>query len=301
MFRKGALMPRFGTVLTAMVTPFSPDGSLNVAAAGELAKYLVANGNDGLVVAGTTGESATITIEEQIDLISAVREAVPGVPVIAGAGSNNTAVALNNVEKVSGLGVDGLLLVTPYYNKPSQLGMEAHFKTLAASTDLPIMLYDVPGRTGKAMTPEVLFRLADIDNIVAYKDANGDAALTGRLVAGFGDRVEIYCGDNDLTLPFLSVGAVGLVGVATHWAGKEMSEMIAAFRAGELDRAIEINKSLQPSYDYWSSEDAPSPIPSKVMMKELGIDCGDARPPIGFAPDGLDVDAREVLAGLGRS
>lgn len=294
-------MGKFGTVLTAMVTPFKEDGSLNLEAAAELAKYLVDNGNDGLVVAGTTGESATITIEEQVELIGAVREAVPGIPLVAGAGSNNTAVALKNIEKVSGLGVDGLLLVTPYYNKPSQQGMEDHFRTLAASTDLPIMLYDVPGRTGKAMTPEVLFRLADIENIVAYKDANGDAALTGRLVAGFGDRVEIYCGDNDLTLPFLSVGAVGLVGVATHWAGKEMSEMIAAFRAGELDKAIEINKSLQPSYDYWSSEVAPSPIPSKVMMKVLGIDCGEARPPIGQAPDGLEIDAKAVLTGLGRS
>ncbi len=294
-------MGKFGTVLTAMVTPFNQDGSLNLGAAADLAKYLVENGNDGLVVAGTTGESATITIDEQVELIKTVREAVPDVPVVAGAGSNNTAVALQNIEKVSGLGVDGLLLVTPYYNKPSQHGMEEHFRTLAASTDLPIMLYDVPGRTGKAMTPEVLFRLADIENIVAYKDANGDAALTGRLVAGFGDRVEIYCGDNDLTLPFLSVGAVGLVGVATHWAGKEMSEMIAAFRAGELDKAIEMNKALQPSYDYWSTDAAPSPIPSKVMMKVLGIDCGEARPPIGATPDGIELDAKAVLAGLGRS
>ncbi len=294
-------MGRFGFVLTAMVTPFNEDGSLNTDAAQELAKYLVANGNNGLVVAGTTGESATITIEEQVELISAVREAVPGIPVVAGAGSNNTAVALKNIEKIAPLGVDGLLLVTPYYNKPSQAGMIDHFKQLCASTDVPVMLYDVPGRTGRGMTPDTLFELAEIENVVAYKDANGDPTLTAKLVAGFGEGVEVYSGDNDLTLPFLSVGAVGLVGVATHWAGNEFAEMMNAFWDGDLDKAIAINQSLQPSYDYWSTDTAPSPIPSKVMMKVLGIDCGPARAPMGPVPEGLEVQAKQVLAGLGRA
>lgn len=293
-------MARFGRVLTAMVTPFNSDGSLNVQGAQDLAKYLVENGNDGLVVAGTTGESATITIEEQVELITAVSEAVPGVPIVAGAGSNNTASALKNIEMINQIDVEALLLVTPYYNKPSQAGMLNHFKILSEATDKEIMLYDVPGRTGRAMNKETLFSLADINNVVAYKDANGSAALTAELVAGFGDRVEVYSGDNDLTLPFLSVGAVGLVGVATHWAGKEFSEMIAAFLDGDIKKAIEINQSLMPSYDYWSTDDAPSPIPSKVMMGVLGIDCGDPRSPMGPVPDGIDVQAKEVLKGLGR-
>jgi len=293
-------MSRFGPVLTAMVTPFNKDGSLNLDGAQKLAKYLVDNGNDGLVIAGTTGESATITIEEQVDLVRAVREAVPGVPLVAGAGSNNTASAVKNIKLIQQVDIDALLLVTPYYNKPSQAGFLNHFKILSEASDKPIMLYDVPGRTGRAMSPETLFELAELENIVAYKDANGDPTLTARLVAGFGDKVEVYSGDNDLTLPLLSVGAVGLVGVATHWAGKEMGEMIAAFMAGDLAKAIEINQKMQSSYDYWSTEDAPSPLPSKAMMNVLGIDVGDARAPMGPMPAGLEEEAKKVLAGLGR-
>ena len=294
-------MAQFGSVLTAMVTPFTEDGDLDLDGAQALAQWLVANGNDGVVVSGTTGESATLTHDEQADLIAAVREALPNHPVVAGTGSNDTRSAVKNTERATAAGVDGILVVTPYYNRPSQAGIEAHFRTVAAATDRPVILYDIPVRTGRKIETETLLRLSDVDNIVAIKDASGDPGETASLLARCGGAYEIYSGDDSLTLPLLAIGAVGVIGVATHWVGREMSEMVAAYEKGLVAEAAALNATMIPSYDYEAYPDAPNPVPSKVMMNLLGQPVGECRPPMGPIPDDLAERARSVLAGLGRS
>jgi 4-hydroxy-tetrahydrodipicolinate synthase len=292
-------MPRFGSVLTAMATPFADDGSLDLDGAAALARHLVANGNDGLVVAGTTGESPTISYEEQRDLIVAVREAVPDASLVAGAGSNDTRTSIKNTEMATEAGADGILSVCPYYNRPSQEGLYQHFAASAAATDLPVMLYDVPGRTGRKITTETLARLAEIDNVVAHKDAAGDPAETARLLAMAGDQIEVYSGDDGLTLPLLAVGAVGVVGVVTHYVGPVMADMIAAYRAGDVAKAAELNLAMVPAYGHFAYDDAPSPIPTKSAMNVLGVRVGNCRLPMGPAPDDIDDRSRRVLAELG--
>lgn len=295
-------MACFGPVLTAMVTPFAPDGSLDLQGAQNLARHLVANGNDGVVVAGTTGESPTITYEEQRDLIVAVREAVPGASLVAGAGSNSTATAVKNTEMATEAGADGILAVCPYYNRPSQEGLYQHFAASAAATDLPVMVYDVPGRTGRKIASETIARLADgIDNIVALKDAAADPAETARLTTMLPDGFDIYSGDDSLTLPLLAVGVVGVVGVVTHYVGNEMAAMIAAFNAGDVARAAELNRAMVPAYGHFAYDDAPSPVPTKSMLNTIGVEVGGCRLPMGPAPDDLDLRSKSVLAALGRS
>lgn len=293
-------MARFGTVLTAMVTPFDGTGKLDLAAAQKLARYLVDHGNDGVVVAGTTGESATISYEEQWELLVAVREALPDHTVVAGAGSNDTASAVKNTIAATEAGADGILAVTPYYNRPSQAGIEAHFRASAAETDRPVILYDIPVRTGRKIEMATLIRLAEVDNIVAVKDAAGDVASSAALLAEVGDGLEIYSGEDKLTLPLISIGAVGVIGVATHWVGREMSELFAAHADGRVDEARAINARLIPSYNYEAYDDAPNPVPSKVMMNLLGLSVGQCRSPMGPIPDDLEDRARAVLSGLER-
>ena len=294
-------MPTFGTVLTAMVTPFASDGTLDLDAAQALARHLVQNGNDGVVVAGTTGESATLTHDEQIVLIEAIREAIPGATLVAGAGSNDTQAAVDLTERATDAGADGILSVTPYYNRPSQAGIDAHFRAVAEATDKPVLLYDIPIRTGRKITESTLLGLLEVDNILGVKDAAKDPAGTASLIAKAPPGTEIYSGDDSLTLPFLAVGAVGVIGVATHWAGTQMAEMIAAYQRGDVAEAARLNAQLIPSYDFEGSDDAPNPVPSKAMMNLLGVKVGGCRPPMGYAPDDLDDRARSVLAGLGRS
>ena len=291
---------RFGRVLTAMVTPLHDDGSTDLEGAQNLARYLIANGNDGIVVAGTTGESATLTVDEQIEVIEAVREAIPNHPLIAGAGSNDTRNAILNTERATVAGADAILSVTPYYNRPSQAGIEAHFRSVAAATDLPIVLYDIPARTGRKISEDVLLRLLEVKNIVGIKDAAGDPSATAELLARAPEDTDLYSGDDSLTLPLLSVGGCGVIGVATHWIGVEMQEMIAAFQKGDVGEAVAINTRLIPSYRYESYDDAPNPVPSKAMMNLLGVSVGTCRSPMGFAPNDLDDRARAVLAGLDR-
>ncbi len=293
-------MPRFGRVLTAMVTPFREDGSLDIDGAGFLARWLVDQGNEGLVVAGTTGESPTISREEQAELISAVVEAVD-VPVVAGTGSNDTASALWNTDQATSAGADGLLLVTPYYNRPSQQGLIDHFGAIAASTDLPIMIYDIPVRTGRKIETDTLLELASIDNIVALKDAAGDPAETAKLIADAPDDFEVYSGDDGLTLPLLALGAVGAVGVATHWVAPETVAMCDALAAGDVARARALNTTMLESYAYESMPDAPNPVPTKAMMRLLGQPAGQCRPPMGPEPEGLETKAKQVLANLEKS
>lgn len=291
-------MARFGAVVTAMVTPFAHDGSLDVDGAVALARWLADHGSDGLVVTGTTGEGTVLDDDEKEALWRAVAEAV-SIPVLAGTGSNDTAHSVALTRRAASCGVAGALVVTPYYNRPSQAGIEAHFRAVAGATELPLVLYDIPVRTGRKVSHDVLVRLArEVPTVVAVKDAAGDVAGTARLIDATPDSFELYSGDDSLTLALLSVGAVGVIGVATHWAAPQFAEMIAAFAKGDVVRAREVNATLFESYRFETGDAAPNPIPTKAMMRALGQRVGQCRLPLGPAPDGLDDRAREVLAAL---
>ncbi len=294
-------MAQFGPVLTAMVTPFTSDGKLDLDAAQTLATHLVSNGNSGLVLAGTTGESPTLTHGEQIDLIRAVAEAVPDATIVAGAGSNDTAAAIELTSKATDAGADAILSVTPYYNRPAQRGLYNHFAAVAGSTDLPIMLYDIPFRTGRKLETSTILELAQIDNITSLKDAAGSPAETSHVIAQAPAGFEVYSGDDSLTLPLLAVGAVGVVGVATHWVGSEMAAMIEAFSSGDVTKAIELNQLMLSSYDFESSDDAPNPLPTKALLNLMGVEVGPCRPPLSPAPEDLTSRAQTVLNEIERS
>jgi 4-hydroxy-tetrahydrodipicolinate synthase len=291
-------MARFGEVLTAMVTPFNEDLSVDFDGAVALAKWLVEHGNDGLVVAGTTGEAPTLTDDEQIELGRVVCEAVT-VPVVLGTGSNDTRHGIELTRRAASTGAAGVLLVTPYYNRPSQAGIEAHFRAMAEATDLPVMLYDIAVRTGRPISNDVLFRLVrEVDNIVALKEASGDVAQAAVRVAEGPSGFELYSGDDVLNLPLLAVGAVGVVGVATHWCARETKEMVTAFKKGDVDEARRINARLIESWQFETGDLNPNPIPAKAMLRTLGLPAGPTRPPMDRCPDGLEDRAREVFARL---
>jgi 4-hydroxy-tetrahydrodipicolinate synthase len=292
-------MSRFGPVLTAMVTPFDDAGAVDFDGVAELAKWLVANGNDGLVVTGTTGEASTLTDDEQVEVWRAVRAAVD-VPLIAGSGTNDTRHAAELTSRAVEAGMNAVLIVTPYYNRPSQAGIEQHFRHVAAATDLPVVLYDIPVRTGRKISNEVIWRLLeDVPNICAVKDAAGNPAESARLIAEAPDGFELYSGDDALTLPLLAVGAVGVIGVATHWAAREMGEMIAAFQKGDVEHARTVNARLFESFDFETGDVTPNPLPAKAMLRALGLPVGQCRLPMGDAPDGLEDRARNVWRNLG--
>ncbi len=291
-------MARFGVVATAMVTPFDSSGALDIDAAVGLARWLADNGNSGLVVAGTTGESPVLTDEERLQLIEAVCSAVT-IPVVAGLTTNDTPHSVGLVRHAEALGAAGVLAVAPYYNRPPQAGLAAHFRAVAEATSLPVMLYDVPVRTGRKISSEVIVELCrDVSNIVALKDAGGNPAESAAVIAALGSSAEVYSGDDSLTLPLLAVGAVGLVGVATHWAGRETTAMVDAFFAGDVARAREINAALLASWAFETGDANPNPIPAKAMMRVLGHAVGQCRLPMGDAPAGLEDRARAVLADL---
>lgn len=291
-------MARFGRVLTAMVTPFDADGALDLDAAASLARWLVDNGNDGVVVAGTTGEAPTLSKGEHLDLIRAVRDAVPDAIVVGGAGSNDTRHAIEMTATVTEIGVDAVLTVSPYYNKPPQAGIEASYRAIAASTDLPIIVYDVPGRTGRRIAHDVLVRLfTEVPNIVAFKDATGDPSGAAALKAAVPD-LAIYSGDDSLTLPLMAVGAEGVIGVSTHWLAPEMTEMFDAFEKGDVERAREINARMLPSFDYANNDACVFSQSAKAMMRTLGVAVGECRLPLGPAPAGTEALARQVYGAL---
>jgi 4-hydroxy-tetrahydrodipicolinate synthase len=245
MAETSANIPAFGTLLTAMVTPFSEDGKVDYQQAAELAVKLVDDGCDGLVVTGTTGETSTLTDEENVGMFRAVKEAVGGrAAIIAGTGTNDTAHSVHLSKQAAEVGVDGLLLVTPYYNKPSQAGVRAHFETGASATDVPVMLYDIPGRSSIQIAPDTMIRLAEHPNIVAVKDAKADFAAATRVMAQ--TDLLFYSGDDGLTLQWLALGAVGLVGVTTHVATRRFRELIDAVNANDLGTARKINFELEP-------------------------------------------------------
>lgn len=290
---------RFGAVLTAMVTPFDDDGRLDLDAAAKLARWLVDNGNDGLVVAGTTGEAPVLSDEETADLFRAVSEAVT-VPIIAGTGSNDTAHTIEMTKVAEQAGAAGVLVVTPYYSRPPQTGIEAHFRAAAAATSLPVMLYDIPVRAGRKIDNDTMLRLArEVPNLVAVKDATGDPYSSARLLAEAPAGFELYSGDDGMTLPLLSIGAVGTVGVATHWTAALQTEMLASFFKGDVETARRINARLLPSFVFETSDTTPNPMPAKAVMRALGHRVGQCRLPLGPAPDGLDAAARRLLADLG--
>jgi len=292
-------MARFGAVITAMVTPFSADGSLDVDGAARLAKWLVGHGNDALVVAGTTGESAVLTDPERIELFRAVRAAVD-VPLIAGSTTNDTAHSVDMTREAEAAGMDAVLAVVPYYNKPPQSGLEAHFRAVAGATPLPVMLYDVPGRTGRKLATDTILRLArEVPTIVALKDAGGDPAETAILLAEAPEGFEVYSGDEPLSLAFAAYGAVGVVGVSSHWTGRQQQEMFAAFAKGDVATARSINASLLASYRYMNSETCVFSQAVKVAMGVLGVPVGDCRLPVGPSPEGTAAAAISVLTDLG--
>jgi 4-hydroxy-tetrahydrodipicolinate synthase len=291
-------MPRFGPVLTAMVTPFDADGRVDLDGAAQLARILVEDGNDGLVLTGTTGEASVLTDDEQVDVWRAVRAAVD-VPLVAGSGTNDTRHAAELTARAAAAGMDGVLVVTPYYNRPSQAGIEAHFRRVAAATELPVILYDIPVRTGRRIAPDTLLRLAhEVPNVVGVKDAAGDPAASARLLRDAPAGFELYSGDDALTLPLLAVGAVGVIGVATHWCAREMAEMIAAFERGDVARARELNRVMLESFSFETGDDTPNPIPAKAMMRALGRPAGECRLPLGPAPEGLEAAALDVYRRL---
>lgn len=292
-------LARFGKVLTAMVTPFHDDGGLDLDGAAALARWLVAQGNDGLVIAGTTGEAPTLSDDEKVELWRAVRAAVD-VPLLAGTGSNDTRHTIGLSQRAAETGVDGLLLVSPYYNRPPQAGIEAHFRAVAAAVDLPIVMYDVPIRTGRAIAVDTIVRLAvEVPTIVGLKDARGNPADAARVVAGAPDDFDVYSGDDGLTLPLLAVGAVGVVGVATHWSAGLHAEMIAAHDKGDLHAACEINARLGDSYAVEVGPTWVQPSAAKVAVAALGQPAGPVRLPLPPIDDDVRTAVGRVLVDLG--
>lgn len=272
-------MMNFGQVLTAMVTPFDQNGEVDFNEVRNLVNYLIANGSDGLVVAGTTGESPTLTTEEKVALFKFVVEVVDGrVPVIAGTGSNNTRASISLTKQAAETGVDGIMLVTPYYNKPSQEGLFQHFQAIAASTSLPVMLYNIPGRSVVNMSVETIVRLSQIDNIVCVKEASGNLDAMAEIISQTPSDFSLYSGDDGLTVPVLAIGGVGVVSVASHIIGNEMQEMITHFKNGRTQEAAAAHRSLLPIMKALFA--APSPAPVKAALNWNGINVGGLRLPL---------------------
>jgi 4-hydroxy-tetrahydrodipicolinate synthase len=288
----------FGRVMTAMVTPFKPDGSVDYAKAEALAAHLVAQGSDTLVVCGTTGESPTLTWDEEFALFQAVQQAVSGqAKVVAGTGSNSTAEAISATEQANKLGLDGTLQVVPYYNKPPQEGLYQHFRAVAESSpDLPLILYNVPGRTGQNLLPETVSRLAEIQNVVAVKEASGNLDQVSQIRRSTPPGFGIYSGDDSLTLPMLAVGAEGVISVASHLVGDRLQQMIRAFEQGQVQVAIQIHLQLFPLFK--ALFHVTNPIPVKAALVMQGWDVGGTRLPLADKSDTLNQVLHSVLTEL---
>lgn len=273
-------MVNFGRVLTAMLTPFKEDGSVNYEVAEQLAAHLVNNGTDTLVVCGTTGESPTLTWDEEYQLFQVIQKAVAGkAKVMAGTGSNSTQEAIAATQKAAKIGLDGSLQVVPYYNKPPQSGLYHHFQAIAqACPDLPLMLYNVPSRTGQNLQPETVARLAEIPNIVALKEASGNFDQVSQIRRLTPPDFALYSGDDSLTLAMLAIGGAGVVSVASHLVGSDLQQMIQAFEAGKIVRAREIHLKLFPLFKVLFC--TTNPIPLKAALKLQGWNVGSSRPPL---------------------
>jgi 4-hydroxy-tetrahydrodipicolinate synthase len=286
---------RFGRVLTAMVTPFDDAGALDVDAAITLARWLSTHGADGLVVAGTTGEGPVLSDAERLELFEAVAGAVD-VPVIAGTTGNNTAHDVELTARASATGVAGILAVCPYYSRPSQSGIAQHLGAIADATTLPVVIYDIPVRTGRRIETATMLGLArDHHNVVAVKDSSADLLGAAAMIAA-NPSLEVYSGDDGLTFPFLSIGGVGIISVAAHWCGTELSRAISLFLKGDRDAAIAQHAALLASFRFESTERWPNPMPAKAVLRAIGLQVGQCRLPIGAADAALDDAARELAS-----
>ncbi|MEK3855059.1 4-hydroxy-tetrahydrodipicolinate synthase [Cytobacillus sp. FSL H8-0458] len=272
-------MVLFGRVSTAMVTPFDSKGHIDFPKTTQLINHLIENGTDSLVVAGTTGESPTLTKEEKLALFKhAVKAADKRVPVIAGTGSNNTYESIELTKKAEQIGVDAIMIVAPYYNKPNQEGLYQHFKAIAESTSLPVMVYNIPGRSSVNILPETIIRLSEISNIAAVKEASGDLNAMAKIIANTDDDFMLYSGDDGLTLPCMAIGGTGIVSVASHVIGNEMQEMITAYLNGEIEKSAKIHQKILPIMEGLFA--APSPVPVKTALQLKGLDVGSVRLPM---------------------
>lgn len=288
----------FGRLLTAMVTPLDKDLSVDYDQAKKLARYLVESGSEGLVVAGTTGESPTLTKDEKIELFRVVVEEVGGkAVVIAGTGGNNTADSVALTQVAEKVGVDGVMLVGPYYNKPSQEGLYQHFKTVAESTDLPVMLYNIPGRTSVNILPSTVERLAQIENIVAIKEASGSLDQVSELRRILPDSFAIYSGDDSMTLPIMALGGKGIVSVAAHVVGPKIKDMINAFTSGNITMATKLHIELFPVFKAMFV--TTNPVPVKAALNMLGRQVGSPRLPLVEASEAEKETIKNALAAQG--
>jgi len=269
-------MPR---LITAMITPFDDKLQVNYAKAAEVAEYLAKNGTEGIVVAGTTGESPVLSDEEKLRLFATVKEQVGSrVSVWAGTGSNNTQHSIELSREAEKLGVDGVLLVGPYYNKPSQEGLYQHFRAIAEAINIPAMVYNIPSRTSSNILPETMARLAQIDNIVALKESSGDMNQVSQLAYLLPEGMKVYSGDDSLTLPMMALGAYGVVSVASHLVGKDIQRMITAFNNGDTREATRIHLALFPIFKGLFI--TTNPVPLKEAMNILGMEVGGLRLPL---------------------
>ena len=282
----------FGRMLTAMVTPFKKDGAIDWDGVEKIADHLVQHGHDGIVVNGTTGEAPTTKSSEKEEIIKVVKRVVgPNVKVLSGAGDNETDYSINQAKRTEAAGADGLLVVTPYYNKPPQAGIEAHFKAVANATGLPMMMYDIPGRTGVEIEPDTIVRLFEHPQIVALKDAKGNVASTSWVIKRCG--IPVYSGDDILNLPLLSVGAVGFVSVCGHTVGSELKEMLNAWFEGNAPRALEIHQQLLPVFaGTFRTQGA---ILTKAALTLMGLPGGHTRLPLVDATDAQIAQLRDDL------
>lgn len=271
---------KFGPLITAMVTPFKADGAVDYARTEELTQHLINNGSSGLVVAGTTGESPTLTPEEKIQLFRVVKRAAGNAPIIANTGDNETAFSVEFTREAEKCGVDGILLVVPYYNRPSQEGLYRHFASVAKATELPCILYNVPGRTARNLEPSTMARLNEISNIIGVKEASGNLEQAGYVRALCGPDFLLYSGNDGDTLPMLTLDCCGCISVISHVAGKPYLEMMQAYWDGNLAKAREIHLRLLPVVSALFPATTPSPVPVKAALQLQGFDCGDLRLPL---------------------
>ncbi|HEY8345311.1 MAG TPA: 4-hydroxy-tetrahydrodipicolinate synthase [Bacillota bacterium] len=297
--REGGInVVNFGRLLTAMVTPFTAEGEVDYQGASKLALRLVENGSDGLVIAGTTGESPTLSTEEKIRLFSTVVETVGGkATVIAGTGTNDTKKSIELTKEAEKTGVDGIMAIAPYYNKPPQEGLFQHFKAIAEATSLPVMIYNIPGRTGINITPQTMARLAQIDNIVALKEAAGDLNQAAEMIKLLPKDFLVYSGDDSLTLPIMSVGGAGVISVAAHVVGRRLKTMVDDYVQGRINEAAKTHQELLPLFKVLFI--TTNPIMVKAALKLLGFEVGSLRLPLVEATSEQIEKLKSVLQDLG--
>ncbi|ARF14951.1 4-hydroxy-tetrahydrodipicolinate synthase [Sporosarcina ureae] len=286
----------FGSIMTAMVTPFDERGDIDYPATKTLINHLLANGTDALVVAGTTGESPTLTAQEKVELFKFTVQTVAGrAPVIAGTGTNSTRESIDLTIQAEEAGVDGIMLVVPYYNKPCQEGLYQHFHTIAQTTTLPIMLYNIPGRSAVNMLPDTIIRLANnVSNITSVKEASGDLDAVAAIIEHTGDDFFVYTGDDSSTLPVLAIGGTGVVSVSAHIIGNEMQEMVRHFKTGNTKQAATIYRGLLPIMKAMFA--APNPSPTKAALNLTGVPVGGVRLPMIALPDEQVESLKDLLA-----